>query len=78
MTLVASGGGPTTTVGELPSRTRRFTRSLDGFDTAEPIRIAHTSRGIAYKTDEWLFGPCAAVEAAYRTFQDPTYGDRCY
>jgi hypothetical protein len=63
---------------ELPGVARSYTRDISEFDRAEPILVVTTDQGTAYKTDNWLFGSCAAVDAAYRTFPDPTYNDDCY
>jgi hypothetical protein len=73
-----SAGGPTISFDELPMQAQSFTSQLPGYDETEPILAASTGHGTAYKTDTWLFGPCAAVDDAYRTFADPAYGDRCY
>jgi hypothetical protein len=73
-----SAGGPVVRFGELPDAVRSFTSNLAGYDETEPILAVSTEHGTAYKTDAWLFGPCPAVDDAYRSFADPTYGDRCY
>jgi hypothetical protein len=73
-----SAGGPAISFDELPEQARSFTSQLPGYDETEPILAVSTGHGTAYKTDGWLFGACAAVDDAYRTFADPDYGDRCY
>jgi hypothetical protein len=73
-----SAGGPAISFDELPGQARSFTSQLPGYDKTEPILAVSTGQGMAYKIDAWLFGPCAAVDDAYRTFADPAYGDRCY
>jgi hypothetical protein len=73
-----SAGGPAIGFDELPEQARSFASQLPGYDQTEPILASPTEHGTAYKTDAWLFGPCAPVDVAYRTFADPVYGDRCY
>ena len=76
--LEFSAGGPTITFAQLPARAKSLTKTLEFYDPTEPILVTTTANGVAYKTDAWLFGPCPAVDAAYRTFQDPRYDDNCY
>ena len=76
--LEFSAGGPTITFAELPARARAFANTLMDYDETELILVTTTAKGVAFKTDAWLFGPCPAVDAAYRTYPDPTYGDKCY
>jgi hypothetical protein len=78
VSLEVSAGGPTITFDKLPASVRAFTETLANYDPRELVLVTTTAKGIAYKTDAWLFGPCAAVDAAYRTYQDPRYDDRCY
>ena len=72
-------GGPAVTFDELPDHVAQWLTSTGRSPFGdEPILVVDTAVGVAYKTDTLLFGPCAAVDAAYRTFQDPIYNDRCY
>lgn len=76
--IEVSAGGPAVKPTGLPRQARDHLARLAGFDPAEPVLIVDTTAGTAYKVDRWLFGPCAAVDEAYRTFADPQYGDSCY
>ena len=77
--ITVSRGGPAITFDELPDHVAQWLTSTGRSPFGdEPILVVDTAVGVAYKTDTLLFGPCAAVDAAYRTFQDPTYNDRCY
>jgi PASTA domain len=76
--LFVSAGGPAVGFGELPLEDQAFARGIAGFDEAEPVLVVLTEEGNAYKTDAILFGPCGAVDVAYRTFPDPLYDRRCY
>ena len=77
--ITVSLGGPAITFDELPDHVAQWLTSTGRSPFGdEPILVVDTAVGVAYKTDTLLFGPCAAVDAAYRTFQDPTYNDRCY
>jgi hypothetical protein len=76
--VYVSTGGPAIGFDELPEQARSFASQLPGYDQTEPILATPTEHGTAYKTDAWLFGPCPAVDEAYRTFVDASYGDRCY
>jgi len=75
--VIFSMGGPAVRLNEVPMDAQAHTQSLDRYDKSEPLLVARTTKGDAYNTDEWLFGPCEAVEEAYRTFVDPTYRDSC-
>jgi hypothetical protein len=76
--LEISAGGPTITFAALPAKARALARTYARYDTTEPILVTTTAKGVAYKTDLLLFGPCPAVDAAYRTYPDPRYDDECY
>ncbi|MDX6285687.1 MAG: hypothetical protein QOG53_1172 [Frankiales bacterium] len=76
--LDISAGGPTITFAELPAKARALARTFARYDATERILVTTTAKGVAYKTDILLFGPCPAVDAAYRTYQDPRYDDTCY
>ena len=78
VTITVSAGAPAASVSELPSEVRAWLKDqrLDFGD--EPVLVVATAAGVAYKTDRLLFGPCGAVDIAYRSFRDPSYGDRCY
>jgi hypothetical protein len=76
--IVVSAGGPATPVPDLPAQAQAHAERLNGFDRSELVLVVDTDAGTAFKTDAWLFGPCAAVDLAYRTFPDPAYGDSCY
>ena len=76
--LEVSAGGPVVGFDELPDEVIAWLATIPlatvpfvlGF---EPILVVHTSHGVAYKTDQHLFGPCAAVRAAFGTFEDEHY-----
>ena len=76
--LEVSAGGPSIEFDELPDEVVAWLATIPlatvpfvlGF---EPILVVHTSDGVAYKTDQRLFGPCAAVRAAFGTFEDEHY-----
>lgn len=74
--LTFSAGGPAVDVSRIPPEAAALIGPtlMDG----EQVLVVETEAGTAYKTDALLAGPCAAVRLAYRTFPDPTYGDRCY
>jgi hypothetical protein len=76
LTLTYSAGGPAVSLQEVPQEAADLLRRslLPG----ELVLVVPTAAGTAYKTDALLVGPCEAVALAYRTFQDPQYGDRCY
>lgn len=77
-TLDVSDGGPLTSFDELPPDVANFAQTLDGFERNELIIMRSTAQGVAYKTDDWLFGlECAAVKLAYRTFLDGDYLTAC-
>ena len=77
--ITVSAGGPAISFDELPDHVAQWLTSTARSPFGdEPILVVDTAVGVAYKTDTLLFGPCAAVDAAYRTFQDPAYNDRCY
>ena len=77
--ITVSAGGPAISFDELPDHVAEWLTSTRRSPFgAEPILVVDTAQGVAYKTDTLLFGPCDAVDAAYRTFQDPIYNDRCY
>lgn len=76
--IEVSAGGPARQLADLPPEARTLAEGLASFDGEEPILEVTTDVGVAYKTDRWLFGPCAAVDAAYRTFADPAYDRQCY
>lgn len=78
LVVIVSAGGPALTVDDIVVAAAKLAETLPGFDPTELILARRTSRGVAYKTDAWLFGPCDAVELAAPTFQDPQYGTRCY
>ncbi len=76
--LEVSAGGPAVGFDELPDEVVAWlaTRPLATVPFVldlEPILVVLTSEGVAYKTDQHLFGPCAAVRAAYGTFEDQHY-----
>lgn len=73
-----SAGGPTIALEDLPEEARSLLESLPLFDPAEPIRVFSTEAGDAYKVDAYSFGPCAAVQLAYRQYADGRYDDACY
>ena len=77
--ITVSAGGPAISFDELPDHVMEWLSST-GYSPFwdEPILVVDTSLGLAYKTDRLLFGPCAAVDAVYRTFQDPVYNDQCF
>ena len=77
--ITVSAGGPAISFDELPDHVTEWLSST-GYSPFwdEPILVVDTSLGVAYKTDRLLFGPCAAVDAAYRTFGDPIYNDQCF
>ena len=76
--LEVSAGGPAVGFDELPDAVVAWLATVPlaaapfvlGY---EPILVVRTSKGTAYKTDQHLFGPCAAVRAAYGTFEDEHY-----
>ena len=74
--LTFSAGGPAVDLSQVPPDAAELIGPtlMDG----EKVLVIETEAGTAYKTDALLAGPCAAVRLAYRTFPDPTYGDRCY
>lgn len=76
VTLTFSTGGPTIDEDELPAPAQELVR--DRLAPGEEVLVVQTPAGTAYKVDALLFGPCAAVDAAYRTFLDPVYVDACY
>lgn len=78
ISVEVSAGGPVIDFEGLPAQARGLASELAGYDMKEPILVTVTSSGTAFKTDEWLFGPCAAVNEAYRTYGDSRYGDACY
>ncbi len=71
-------GGPAIVFDDLPAEAHAHAQTLAQFDETEPVLVSATAAGVAYKTDAWLFGPCDAVNAAYRTYADPSYGESCY
>jgi hypothetical protein len=75
--IEVSAGGPAVDLQQLPVSTQQVALTLAGFDPEELILVVDTIAGTAFKTDAWLFGPCPAVDAAYRTFPDPEYGTSC-
>lgn len=76
--LVISDGGPTVELHELPAPALDLLPNAEDFGSGFPFRVITTPVGDAYKIDALLFGPCAAVEAAYRTARDPAYDSGCY
>ena len=77
--ITVSAGGPTISFDELPDHVAQWLSSTGRSPFGdEPILVVDTAVGVAYKTDTLLFGPCDAVGAAYRTFRDPIYNDRCF
>lgn len=77
-TLIISAGGPVVGFMELPPEVRRLARSLDNYDTTEPVLRIETDSGVVYKTDDWLLSDnCDAVEAAYRSTPDSDYRWAC-
>ncbi len=78
VTVVLSEGGPVVGFSDLPRDVQAFATALPDFDPDEPLLAAVTPAGIAYKTDDWLFGECSAVELAYRISPDAAYNDRCF
>ena len=76
--IIVSAGGPVLPFSALPEPAQAFARSLTGYDTSEPVLLSRTAQGDAYKTDAWLFGPCPAVQSAYRSYLDPAYDRACY
>ncbi len=76
--ITVSAGGPAVAFTSLPAQAQTFARTLAGYDTTEPVLVSRTANGVAYKTDGWLYGPCPAVRAAYRTYRDPAYDVACY
>ena len=78
VTVTVSAGAPAISVSELPTEVRTWLSGhrIDFGD--EPVLVIATAAGVAYKTDQLLFGPCGAVKMAYRSFRDASYGDRCY
>jgi hypothetical protein len=76
--LTVSAGGPVSTYDRLPEAAQALVEDRPEFDPDEPILVVNTPNGTAYKTDGLLFGPCSAVDAAYRTFADGRYDDDCY
>ena len=79
MAITVSAGGPAVTFDDLPDHVAHWLTSTGRSPFGdEPILVVDTAVGVTYKTDTLLFGPCAAVDAAYRTFQDPIYNDRCF
>lgn len=78
LVVIVSAGGPALALDDIVVAAATLAETLPGFDPTELILARTTSRGVAYKTDAWLFGPCDAVELAGPTFQDPEYGTRCY
>lgn len=76
--VVISDGGPTVELYELPAPALDLLPNAEDFGSEFPIRVITTPVGDAYKIDALLFGPCAAVEAAYRTVSDPAYDSDCY
>ncbi len=75
--VIVSSGSPVVSFREMPAHVREWVVSLPGFDPAEPIRAMETLAGTAYKTDDWVFGECAAVLLVRNTFADPEYGEEC-
>jgi hypothetical protein len=76
VTLTYSAGGPAVPLDDVPSQAADLLR--DSLLPDEQVLVVSTDAGIAYKIDAVLVGPCPAVVLAYRTFPDPSYGDRCY
>ena len=76
ITLVFSTGGPAVPLVDVPAQAQELARGL--LAPGEQVLVVQTDAGTAYKVDAVLFGPCAAVDAAYRTFLDPQYGSPCY
>ena len=77
--ITVSAGGPAITFDDLPDHVAQWLSSTGRSPFGdEPILVVDTAVGVAYKTDTLLFGPCDAVDAAYRTFRDPIYNDRCF
>lgn len=73
-----SGGGPVISAADLPPEALALIVDDPQFDPAEPVRVFPTAAGIAYKVDHVLFGPCDAVDLAYRQFLDPRYDNACH
>ena len=76
--LEVSAGGPAVGFDELPDAVVAWLATVPLASAPfvlgyEPILVVRTSEGTAYKTDQHLFGPCAAVRAAYDTFEDEHY-----
>jgi hypothetical protein len=75
--LTVGAGRPAVAFDRLPAPAKRMIGEPSG-RSDDLYLMVNTPYGIAYKSDDLLFGPCVAVGAAYRTLSDSRYDDKCY
>lgn len=75
--LVMSSGGPAIAWDDLPIGIQELVGKTDSLDRSEPVLVVETGSGRAYKTDNLLFGGCAAVDRIKDSFYDLDFQDVC-
>ena len=77
VSLVMSSGGPAVDWDDLPIGVQKLVYGTDSLDRSEPVLVVDTGSGRAYKTDDLLFGGCAAVDRIKDSFYDLEFDDLC-
>lgn len=77
VSLVMSSGGPAIGWDDLPVGIQKLVFQTDSLDRSEPVLVVETGSGRAYKTDNLLFGGCAAVDRVKDTFYDLEFNALC-